>query len=118
MLCQQSEERIDHLLIGCSLSRQVWFACFSKCGWQHLTPQRDERLVNWWLRVRKAVAKAHHGAFDSLVILVDWSLRLQRNDRVFNKVSMSEAAVASSIFMNLELWIRAKLVVRSQILGD
>jgi hypothetical protein len=53
-----------------------------------------------------------------MVILVAWSLWLQRNDRVFNRVSMSEAVVTSSVLTNLELWIHAKLVVTSQILGE
>jgi hypothetical protein len=64
------------------------------------------------------VIKTHRKAFDSLVILVALSLWLQRNDRVFNRASLLEALLSSSILANLDQWVRAKLVVRLQLLGD
>jgi hypothetical protein len=81
-------------------------------------PLREERFTDWWLRVRKAVSKPRCKAFDSLIILVAWSLWLQRYDRMFNRFSMSEAIVVSSIFANLELWVCAKLVARLHSQGD
>jgi hypothetical protein len=101
-LCEQCEERIDHLLLRCPYSRQVWFSSLSRFGWQQSTPLREDTFVDWWLRARKGVAKTCHKDFNSLVILVAWSLWLQRNDRVFNRASLSEGLLSSSILANLD----------------
>jgi hypothetical protein len=61
-----SRQTIDHLLLRCVLSREVWFRGLQPCGWQHLTPQPEDNLSTLWLRVRKAVAKPRRSAFDSL----------------------------------------------------
>jgi hypothetical protein len=53
-----------------------------------------------------------------LTPLSSWSIWLQRNDRVFSRASIWEAMLASSIMANLELWMSAKLVVRSYLLRD
>jgi hypothetical protein len=81
-------------------------------------PLREERYTDWWLRVHKVVSKPRCKAFDSFIILVAWSLWLQRYDMVFNRFSMSEAIVVSSIFTNLELLVCAKLVARLHSQGD
>jgi hypothetical protein len=47
----------------------------------------DNALISWWLRQRKAVPKAHRKGFDSLVLLITWSLWLERNGRVFRGCS-------------------------------
>jgi hypothetical protein len=36
-LCDQQSETIDHLLLACVVSRQVWFTYLAKYGWQHLS---------------------------------------------------------------------------------
>jgi hypothetical protein len=37
-LCNQQPETIDHLLIACVFSRQVWFTSLRKLGWHPLSP--------------------------------------------------------------------------------
>jgi hypothetical protein len=55
----------------------------AKCVWQQdVLAKVDAKLRDWWIRRRKAVAKARRKAFDSLVFLVFRSLWLERNARV------------------------------------
>jgi hypothetical protein len=64
------------------------------------------------------VQKSRRKAFDSAVALVAWSLWLQQNDRVFRNGSLSAALLVDQSVASMEQWCRAKLVVRSNLLGD
>jgi hypothetical protein len=46
-LCLQHEE-IDHLLLGCVYSHEVWFLMLSKFGWQQISSAVGDS-VTWWL---------------------------------------------------------------------
>jgi hypothetical protein len=56
-LCAQEVETLDHLLLGCVHSRETWFRMLRFFGMADLAPSREESVVVWWLRTRKAVAK-------------------------------------------------------------
>jgi hypothetical protein len=79
-LCSQDSEQIDHLLLQCAYSREVWYKVLQHCGWKTLSSAPHDHFTEWWLRSRKRVAKPHRRAFDSLTICVVWSLWLQRNE--------------------------------------
>jgi hypothetical protein len=36
-------------------SREVWFEVLQRCGWEHLTLNPLDRLVDWWVTSRKRV---------------------------------------------------------------
>jgi hypothetical protein len=61
-----------------------------RCGWQALAPSATDLLVHWWLRSRKQVPKARRNSFDSLVVLIFWSLWLKTNSRVFRGVDAAD----------------------------
>jgi hypothetical protein len=73
-LCCQDLEICDHLLVGCSFSREVWFNSLRRWGWglQLLTPEAGDTFTEWCLRSRKRLPKCRRKAFDSFVILVAW----------------------------------------------
>lgn len=74
-LCNQQPETIDHLLINCPFSREVWFQGFQKLGWHLHAPGIDAGfLADWWPGAPKRVPKVDRKSFDSLVILVCWLL--------------------------------------------
>ncbi|OEL24169.1 hypothetical protein BAE44_0014812, partial [Dichanthelium oligosanthes] len=56
-LCSQLPETIDHLLLQCVSSREVWFRSLLRSGWAHLSPSHEDKLSGWWLCSRKLVAK-------------------------------------------------------------
>jgi hypothetical protein len=88
-LCNQQPETINHLLLACFFSRQVWFTYLSMFGWQLLLPGPDDVFPEWWIRRRKQVAQARRKAFDSIFVLVAHCIWLHRNDVVFRNNSMS-----------------------------
>jgi hypothetical protein len=48
-LCDQQSETIDHLLLACVVSRQIWFIYFGKYGWQHLLPGSNDVFPEQWI---------------------------------------------------------------------
>jgi len=48
-LSDQVEETIDHLLISCVFSRQMWFNVLQGLGLQALAPGPDDLIFDdWW----------------------------------------------------------------------
>ena len=84
-LCDQHEENIHHLLIGCVFSRQFWFSLLSLFGVTTLAPQpSDQSFQDWWRKVDEAGSGEVRKGLNSLVILGAWSIWRHRNDCVFN----------------------------------
>jgi hypothetical protein len=48
-LCLQHDEEINHLLLSCVYSREVWFLMLSKLGYQQLAPVVEEAATSCWL---------------------------------------------------------------------
>jgi hypothetical protein len=59
------------------------------------------------------VTKARRKSFDSLVVLITWSLWLERNSRVFRGTAEPVLRILDSILAKGKLWCNAKLVARS-----
>ncbi|TVU42251.1 hypothetical protein EJB05_08645, partial [Eragrostis curvula] len=106
-LCDQEEESIDHLVLGCVYSKECWFKLLRPSGYQQLMPRSNAELVDWWLLSRKKVAKTARKGFDSLVMLTVWTIWCERNKRIFNNVSRLQAAVIENIREEATLWNRA-----------
>jgi hypothetical protein len=59
-LCSQAPETIDHLLVACVVSRELWFKVLCQSGWQGLMPQQDATFSEWWLWSRRRVTRPRH----------------------------------------------------------
>ena len=58
LVCSQSSEMIDHLLVVCPFSRELWFCLFRKVGWEVVAPTVHEyALADWWITARKQIQK-------------------------------------------------------------
>jgi hypothetical protein len=62
--------------------------------------------------------KARRKAYDSLLFLVAWRIWFQRSDRVFRDSGVCPDALAELIWQLCALWVRAGLIVWSQLVGD
>jgi hypothetical protein len=88
--CDQHSETISHLLSTCVLAKEVWFTVLRRCSLQRLTPTGTlQDFFDWWLSSRKQIRKEGRKAFDSLLILVAWSIWKERNQHVFQKVKLT-----------------------------
>jgi hypothetical protein len=106
-LCSQAPQVIHHLLLGCVYSREVWHHLLRPLGLLHLLPMTSVELVEWWLSARKRLPRQRRKRFDSLVILIWWSLWKERNYRVFNNVSHQAGALVSCIRSLVQSWVAA-----------
>jgi len=105
LLCDQEEENIQHLLVGCVFSRQFWFSLFQRFGLTALAPQpQDICFDDWWEKVEASVAGDLRQGLNSLVILGAWSIWRYRNNCVFNGASPSVAAAIALAFEEAHLW--------------
>jgi hypothetical protein len=49
LFCDQEQETIHHILLGCTFSREFWFRILNKAGLQQLSPQSDDQnFLVWW----------------------------------------------------------------------
>lgn len=112
ILCSQQPEELDHLILQCVYSRELWFKALRRHGWQHLAPTQQDHFVDWWLRSRKLVPSLRRKAFDSVVLLTGWHIWLERNARTFNNVTATVHAVLIKVHETTEQWCRAKLIDR------
>ena len=74
-LCDQAEETISHLLVGCVFARQVLVSIFQLLGIVQLAPDLlVGHFSGWWRKVVRVVPKEAHKGLNSLIILVAWEI--------------------------------------------
>lgn len=57
-LCDQKGKTIQHLLVCCVFSRQVWFTILSSLGLDRLVPRRRQQsFAEWWSKASHKVKK-------------------------------------------------------------
>jgi hypothetical protein len=91
---------------ACSLGSSG--TCCSPLGLQSLVPNADEcYLAEWWLQGRERLQVDVRPSFDSIVLLVTWSLWKERNARVFRRRASVAPGVAKDLLAEAELWCEA-----------
>ena len=107
-LCDQENETINHLLVGCVFARQVWALVLHQLGMLQLAPQPTViRFSGWWKRTTAAVPKDLRKGLNSLIILVAWEIWKHRNSCVFDKKRPSVQEVLRAISSEGGLWCSA-----------
>jgi exonuclease III len=104
VLCDQEEEDIQHLMVGCVFARQVWFSLLRRVRLSQLAPQPQDIFDDWWERVEAVVSDDLRKGVNSLIILGAWSIWRHRNDCVFNGSSPSVAAVLALASVEGQWW--------------
>jgi hypothetical protein len=105
---------MNHILAQCPYARQVWFGCLRSAGLNILEPSQESTLEDWWRGARGRVHKDDRRKFDTLVILVAWSLWKQRNARVFGNIGQQCDAMqlTDRVKAEFELWELARAARR------
>jgi hypothetical protein len=107
IFCDQGAETMNHILLGCPFSREVWEAWLRKLHLQYIVVVQDEPAIPWWLRSRKALPKQLRSGFDSLFFLIGWSIWKERNAKTFDGVSTLAARLEVSIQEEADAWCMA-----------
>ncbi|GJN16450.1 hypothetical protein PR202_gb03439 [Eleusine coracana subsp. coracana] len=98
--CDQEDETIHHLLIGCVFARQFWVIALQRIGLAALSPQpTDNHFDEWWYQISSLVSGTTQQGLNSIVILGAWTLWRHRNDYVFNKAAPS---IGTALFLASE----------------
>ena len=104
-LCDQTDETIDHLLVSCVFSRQVWFAVLHDLGLQAIAPQAGERsFEDWWASTSSRVSGQKQKGVNSIIIHGSWSLWSHRNQCVFDGIRPNSSNVISFIKEEMQQW--------------
>ena len=104
-LCDQAEETINHLLVSCVFSRQVWFNILQRVGLQDLSPQpEDISFDDWWAGMNSGIDGQARKGLNSLIILGAWSIWNHRNRCVFDGIQPSLNGVLAVVKDELHLW--------------
>ena len=82
--CDQEEETIQHILVGCVFTRQIWFSILQALHLPALVPSTsDTKFSSWWRKGLRLIPKDLQKVFNSLVILVAWETWKLRNSCIF-----------------------------------
>jgi hypothetical protein len=74
-LCDQEQETLDHLLIGCVFVQEFWFKLLSHVNLQSMASQLDDAsFMDWWRWIGNQVQGVANEGLNSLVILGAWTL--------------------------------------------
>jgi hypothetical protein len=79
IICDQAEETMDHIILGCVFSREVWSSCLKGFPLQDLVLIQEGDIMLWWTDSRRRLPKPIRRGFDSLFFLVRWTLWKERN---------------------------------------
>ncbi|KAF8666413.1 hypothetical protein HU200_053520 [Digitaria exilis] len=102
---RQPPPTLDHLLISCVFSRQVWFNILQRLGLQAVAPQpEDHSFESWWDQASRRVADQARKGLNSAIILVAWSLWIHRNRCDFDGLLPSLPGILASIKDELHTW--------------
>uniref|UniRef100_J3MBJ6 Reverse transcriptase zinc-binding domain-containing protein n=1 Tax=Oryza brachyantha TaxID=4533 RepID=J3MBJ6_ORYBR len=95
VLCDQAPETIDHILIGCPESRQLWWLILNAISLPRLTPMSQCSFGGWWGLQWDKIPRRQRKGFDMIVTLIAWSIWKERNAQVFNHQASAWSLVGS-----------------------
>jgi len=107
IICDQGIETMEHILLGCCFSREVWDHWLRKLHLQEVIVVQEEPVMQWWLRCRKLVPKAARRGFDSLFFLIGWLIWKERNTRTFGRDTTSPVGLQVVIQEEIHAWCLA-----------
>jgi hypothetical protein len=103
-LCDQDQETLDHMLIGCVFAREFWFKLLLQVNLQLFAPQsEDSAFLEWWRMLCTKISGIARDGLNSLVILGVWTLWKQHNGYVFDNKSPSIADAIRRVGLEVDL---------------
>lgn len=107
-LCDQHPEEINHLLLTCPHTREIWFQCLRRYGLQYITPSPNENsLAQWWRNAARRLRREQKKGLNTLVILVSWEVWKYRNRCIFDGERPHQQRLLQAIREEGERWIVA-----------
>ncbi|GJN12749.1 hypothetical protein PR202_ga31056 [Eleusine coracana subsp. coracana] len=105
VLCDQEEETVQHILVGCVFARDFWFRILQAFNLQQLAPGSNESdFASWWKKASNRVAKQHRKGLNTLIILGAWTIWKHRNAVVFDGLSPNIQLALDNLRLEAQLW--------------
>jgi hypothetical protein len=74
-LCDQDQESIDHILVGCVCARNFWFQLLGQVNLPGFAPRLGEvNTMQWWSRTSEQLQGIAKKGLNSLITLGLWTL--------------------------------------------
>ena len=106
--CDQDEETLQHVLIGCVFSRQIWALSLQILDLAAIAPTAENTsLFSWWAQSIKRVPKEARKGLNTLIILIAWEIWKFRNSCVFEGSPVSIQQLLQKIGNECLLWCMA-----------
>jgi hypothetical protein len=95
----------------CPYARQVWFGCLLAAGINVVEPRSNNTWESWWAATRGLISSRSRRDFDTLAILIAWSIWKLRNARAFGNMplQLSPTLLVERIKVEFKLWELARL---------
>uniref|UniRef100_A0A453KVK7 Reverse transcriptase zinc-binding domain-containing protein n=1 Tax=Aegilops tauschii subsp. strangulata TaxID=200361 RepID=A0A453KVK7_AEGTS len=117
-LCDQEDETMQHLLAGCSFSRQVWHDILAWARSPTDLPTGDTDLLAWWASSCALVRAATRKGLSSLIILIAWWIWKHRNSCTFDGDRPPVSHLCSTIKDEARLWAQAGAAAITNIIPE
>jgi hypothetical protein len=114
--CNQAQESIAHLLLGCVLAREVWAADLYWWDREERLPPQRISIADWlqsWCGRAADVQDFRNG-----VALVCWCLWRHQNAIIFEGATPSSSMVVRNIRSEAMMWMVAGFFKAELALGD
>ncbi|KAE8807905.1 hypothetical protein D1007_15725 [Hordeum vulgare] len=89
ILCDQQDETMHNLLVGCVVSRSVWHDVFHWCRLTAQPPDSTTEFFEWWSSSISASPASHRRGLRSLIVLTAWITWKHRNACLFDGATPS-----------------------------
>lgn len=104
LLCDQEAEDINHVILRCSFSREVWHRTLQRIGLERLAPgPQDDTYAEWWRRAQRRAGRQTRKGVNSLIQLVAWCLWKERNRCLFYAKTPCIGTVADVVLAEAQL---------------
>jgi hypothetical protein len=111
VLCDQHEESINHILVACPESRQLWWLLLSAIGRSECLPVNETSFHSWLCDKRETLPSSQRRGFNTIATLATWTIWKERNNRVFNQKHRSWTEVARAMAEEAALWRLANTAI-------
>jgi hypothetical protein len=117
VLCDQHEESIDHILVACPESRQLWWLLLSAISRPECLPVNEISFHSWLCDKRETFPSSQRRGFDTIATLAAWTIWKEWNNRVFNQKQRSWTEVARAMAEEAALWRLTNTAMPAMPLG-
>lgn len=104
VFCNHTEEDPQHLFIGCAVINIIWNSVFRWAGLTQVVPFNNQKLKTWWQHAATNLQSTSKKKLNSMVMLVNWSIWRERNNRVFENAYRNIPQIMEQIKTEANLW--------------